>query len=44
MIPLKDNVGAGGRPLVTAALMVVCVLVFLYELILPPNQLDEFFF
>ena len=34
MIPLKDNVGAGGRPLVTATLIVACVLVFLWQVTL----------
>ena len=34
MIPLKDNVGAGGRPVVTATLIALCLLVFLWQLTL----------
>jgi membrane associated rhomboid family serine protease len=42
MIPLGDSVGGQRRPVVTLALIVACVVVFLYELTLPSAALDLF--
>ncbi|MGI9148682.1 MAG: rhomboid family intramembrane serine protease [Chloroflexota bacterium] len=42
MIPLSDSVGAGRRPVATVALIVVCGLVFGYELALQGAELDVF--
>ena len=45
MIPIGDeNAGTTLKPYVNWSIIGLCVLVFLYELILPPNQLDNFFF
>ena len=40
MIPLQDTVQARGVPLVTWGIILLNVLVFLYELSLPPEQLE----
>src|SRR5919197_6200661 len=42
MIPLGDSVPSRRRPVVTTGLIVVCVLVFLYELTLRGAALDRF--
>lgn len=42
MIPLGDSIGARRRPVVTVALMVVCCVVFAYELTLRGAALDQF--
>lgn len=42
MIPVADSVGARGRALVTPTLIVLCVLVFIYELTLRGVALDRF--
>lgn len=42
MIPLGDSVSSQRRPVVTQALIVACVLVFLYELTLRGAALDQF--
>src|SRR5919204_1085637 len=42
MIPLGDSVPSRRRPIVTTGLIVVCVLVFLYELTLRGAALDRF--
>jgi len=45
MIPIGDeNAGTTIKPYVNWTLIGLCVLVFLYELILPPERLDAFFF
>ncbi|MCC7023567.1 MAG: rhomboid family intramembrane serine protease [Thermomicrobiales bacterium] len=45
MFPIGDeNVGTSIKPYVNWALIGLCVVVFLYELILPPRQLEAFFF
>ena len=45
MLPIGDeNAGTTIKPYVNWTLIGLCVVVFLYELILPPGQLDEFFF
>lgn len=45
MIPIGDeNAGTTIKPYVNWTIIGLCVVVFLYELILPPGQLDEFFF
>lgn len=44
MIPIGDeNAGTAIKPLVNWTIIGLCVLVFLYELILPPARLDAFF-
>ena len=42
MIPLRDNVPSSRRPLVTWTILVVCALVFFYELLLPEQSLLVF--
>ena len=42
MIPLRDNVPSSRRPLVTWTILVVCALVFFYELLLPEQTLLVF--
>jgi membrane associated rhomboid family serine protease len=45
MIPIGDeNAGTTIKPYVNWTLIGLCVVVFLYELVLPPSQLDAFFF
>ena len=42
MIPLSDSLSSRKRPVVTQALIVICVIVFLYELTLRGATLDQF--
>jgi membrane associated rhomboid family serine protease len=42
VIPIGDSVSRRGRPLVTQAIIVACVVVFLYELTLRGAALDHF--
>jgi len=42
MIPLRDNVPSSRRPLVAWTILVVCALVFFYELLLPEQSLLVF--
>jgi membrane associated rhomboid family serine protease len=45
MFPIGDeNAGNSIKPYVNWALIAICVIVFLYELILPERQLEAFFF
>jgi membrane associated rhomboid family serine protease len=45
MLPIGDeNAGTTIKPYVNWTIIGLCILVFLYELILPPGQLDQFFF
>jgi membrane associated rhomboid family serine protease len=45
MFPIGDeNAGTTIKPYVNWTIIGLCVVVFLYESILPPGQLDEFFF
>jgi membrane associated rhomboid family serine protease len=45
MIPIGDeNAGTTLKAYVNWSIIGLCVLVFLYEVILPPNQLEDFFF
>src|SRR5260221_13127393 len=41
MIPLKDDIKARSAPVVTAGLIVATVLVFAYQLSLPPHREQE---
>ena len=44
MIPIGDeNAGTVIKPLVNWTIIGICALVFVYELLLPPGQLDAFF-
>ena len=44
MIPIGDeNAGTVIKPLVNWTIIGICALVFVYELVLPPGQLDAFF-
>ncbi|NPA54141.1 MAG: rhomboid family intramembrane serine protease [Aquificae bacterium] len=42
MIPIKDNVPTRRKPILTITLIIINVLVFLYEVSLPPEELDLF--
>ena len=42
MIPLRDSLPSGGRPIVTGWLIAVNVMVFLYQIFLPEMELNHF--
>jgi len=44
MIPIRDTIPNQSRPFVTRTLILLNVLVFLYELTLPPEALERFFY
>jgi membrane associated rhomboid family serine protease len=44
MIPFRDNIPARTKPVVTVTIILVNVIVFLYELALPADGLESFFF
>ncbi len=44
MIPIRDANPSRGFPLVNYLIILVCLLVFIYELVLEPYQLNRFFF
>lgn len=43
MIPLRDNIPSRSYPIITTVLIVLNVLVFLYEVMLGPTELEAFF-
>ncbi|HEY9761231.1 MAG TPA: rhomboid family intramembrane serine protease, partial [Trichocoleus sp.] len=43
MVPLRDENPTSSTPYVTYGLVILNVLIFLYEITLPPDQLAQFF-
>ena len=44
MIPIRDNVPRRSTPFVTWAIIAVNAVVFLYELALPPGEVQRLFY
>jgi membrane associated rhomboid family serine protease len=42
MFPLRDNIGTNRFPIITAALIVACTLIFLFEISRPPTTLPGY--
>jgi membrane associated rhomboid family serine protease len=42
MIPVRTNVRGGSPPIATVAIIIVCALVFMLQLELPPDHMDAF--
>ena len=44
MFPIKDSVPSHSVPVVTRALILINVLVFFFELMLPPQSVEQIFY